>query len=50
MSISSYSKLSVTVQYLTVTRKIHSKSAVPIGFFPSSLSFLTVSAVNAQTY
>ena len=30
--------------------KIHSKSAVPIGFLPSILSFLTVSAVNAQTY
>ena len=30
--------------------KIHSKSAVPIGFLPSSLSFLTVSTVNAQTY
>ena len=30
--------------------KIHSKSAVPIGFFPYSLSFLTVSAVNARTY
>ena len=30
--------------------KIHSKSAVPIGFLPSGLSFLTVSAVNAQTY
>ena len=29
--------------------KIHSKSAMPIGFLPSSLSFLTVSAVNAQT-
>ena len=30
--------------------KIHSKSAMPIGFLPSSLGFLTVSAVNAQTY
>ena len=30
--------------------KIHSKSAMPIGFLPSSPSFLTVSAVNAQTY
>ena len=30
--------------------KIHFKSAMPIGFLPSSLSFLTVSAVNAQTY
>ena len=30
--------------------KIHSKSAMPIGFLPSSLSFPTVSAVNAQTY
>ena len=30
--------------------KIHFKSAAPIGFLPSSLCFLTVSAVNAQTY
>ena len=30
--------------------KIHSKSASPMGFLPSSLSFLTVSAANAQTY
>ena len=29
--------------------KIHFKSAAPIGFLPSRLSFLTVSAVNAQT-
>ena len=41
---------SVTVQYLTVTRKNPFQSAVPIGFLPSILSFLTVSAVNAQTY
>ena len=41
----------VTVQYPSQLRaKIHSKSAMPIGFLPSSLSFLTVSAVNAQTY
>ena len=40
----------VTVQYSQLRAKIHSKSAVPIGFLPYSLSFLTVSAVNAQTH
>ena len=33
-----------------IRAKIHSKSAMAIGFLPSSLSFPTVSAVNAQTY
>ena len=40
----------VTVQVPSQLRaEIHSKSAVPIGFLPYSLSFLTVSAVNALT-
>ena len=30
--------------------KIHSRSAAPMGFLPSSPSFLTVSAASAQTY
>ena len=33
-----------------VTRKIHSRSASLMGFLPSSLCFLTVSAASAQTY
>ena len=41
----------VTVQYLhSYMQKIHSKSATPMGFLPSSLCFLTVSAASAQTY
>jgi len=30
--------------------KIHFKSASPMGFLPSSLCFITVSAASAQTY
>jgi len=30
--------------------KIHLKSALPMGFLPSSLCFIAVSAASAQTY
>ena len=43
-------KEAVTVQYLHSYAKIHSELPAAMGFLPAGQNYVTVSAVNAQTY